>query len=175
MRHVHERYQSDPLSILVTLVTGLDEGEDDETLLNYLDTVGRHVLLADESGPWGVYVIVRIGDEEDGALCGKWVRAGSVTARNEVQAMSLAQQSQIGNVRDGMFAVRAAHWPFSTPAEVIQGLDLRLLKAQLKTLGAVSDPRTRHIHKKQRKHLEGVWNFLGRLHDALEAERNAKP
>ena len=63
----------------------------------------------------------------------------------------------------------------STPAEVVAGVDLRLLKAQLRTLGAVSDPRNRHIHQKQREHLEGLWHFLGRLHDALESERNAKP
>ena len=171
MRRVHEKHQSDPLSILATLVTGLDEGEDDETLLNYLDTVGRHALLADESGPHEVYVIVRIGDEEDGGLRGKWIRKGSVTARNEVQAMSRAQQAHIGNSRDGMFAVRAADWPRSTPAEVIQGVDLELLEAQLRTLGAVSDPRTKRINPKQRKHLEGVWHFLGLLHDALNAER----
>ena len=63
----------------------------------------------------------------------------------------------------------------STSGEVVDGVDLRLLKAQLRTLGAVSDPRTRHINPKQREHLEGVWHFLGRLHEALEAERNAKP
>jgi hypothetical protein len=67
--------------------------------------------LADESGLWGEFVIVRIGDEEDADQCGKWIRKGSVTARNEVQAMSRAQQAHIGTVRDGMFAVRAADWP----------------------------------------------------------------
>ena len=63
----------------------------------------------------------------------------------------------------------------STSAEIVGGVDLRLLKAQLRTLGAVSDPLTRHIKRKQREHLEGVWHFLGRLHDALDAERSAKP
>jgi len=111
MRRLHESNQSDPVSILATLVTGLDEDEEPETLLNYLDTVGRHALLSDETGPSGVFVIVRIGDEEDGDQCGKWIRRGSVTARNEVQAMSYARQAHIGNVRDGMFAVRAADWP----------------------------------------------------------------
>jgi hypothetical protein len=171
MKRISHSQPANPVSILATLVTGLDEDEEDQDILNYLDLVGRQVLLDDEVSPHEVYVIVRIGDEEDGDRCGKWIRAGTVTARNEVQAMSRAKQSHIGSTRDGMFAVRAAHWPFSTPAEVIQDLDLRLLEAQLRTLGAVSDPLTRRINPKQRKHLEGVWNFLGRLHDALEAER----
>ena len=59
-----------------------------------------------------------------------------------------------------------------TPADIVAGLDMRLLRAQLRTLGAVGDPRTRHISKKQREHLEGVWHFLGRLHDSVEAERS---
>ena len=111
MKHISHRNQSDLVGILATLVTGLDEDEDDQTILNYLDLVGRQALLDDESSPHEVYVIVRIGDEEDGDRCGKWIRQGTVTARNEIQAMSLAEQARIGSSRDGMFAVRAAHWP----------------------------------------------------------------
>jgi hypothetical protein len=111
MRHIDETHQSDAVSILATLVTGLDEDEEPETILNYLDLIGRQALLDDQTSPNETYLIVRIGDEEDGDQCGKWIRTGSVTARNEVQAMSLARQAQIGTVRDGMFAVRAADWP----------------------------------------------------------------
>jgi hypothetical protein len=112
MRLSHKR-QTDFVSILGTLVTGLDEEEEDQTILNYLDLVGRQTLLDDQTSPLEVYVIVRIGDEQDDDLCGQWIRQGSVTARNEVQAMSYARQSQIGSVRGGMFAVRAADWPES--------------------------------------------------------------
>jgi len=110
MRLSHRR-QTDFVSILSTLVTGLDEEEEDQTILNYLDLVGRQALLDDQTSPLEQFVIVRIGDEEDGNLCGQWIRQGSVSARNEVQAMSYANQAQIGSVRDGKFAVRAADWP----------------------------------------------------------------
>jgi hypothetical protein len=111
MKRNSHRWQADLVSILATLVTGLDEEEDVQSILNYLNLVGRQALLDDQISPQEVYVIVRIGDEEDGDLCGKWIRQGSVTSRNEVQAMSRAMQAHIGNVRDGMFAVRAADWP----------------------------------------------------------------
>ncbi len=64
-------------------------------------------------------------------------------------------------------------WPM-TRDEVLDGVDLRLLNAQLRTLGAVTDPRTKRISAKQRGHLEGVWHFLGLLYDALEAERKER-
>ena len=111
MKRISHRHESSFVSILATLVTGLDEDEEDQDILNYLELVGRQALLDDETSPLETYVIVRIGDEEDGNQCGKWIRQGSVTARNEVQAMSRARQAHIGTVRDGMFAVRAADWP----------------------------------------------------------------
>src|SRR5579859_2080286 len=104
MQRLSHRRQTDLVSILATLVTGLDEGEQDQAILDYLDLVGRQALLDDQTSPLKAYVIVRIGDDEDGGLRGKWIRQGSVTARNEVQAMSYARQAQIGSVRDGMFA-----------------------------------------------------------------------
>jgi hypothetical protein len=61
-----------------------------------------------------------------------------------------------------------------TRDEVLDGVDLRLLKAQLRTLGAAGDPRTKRINAKQREHLDGVWHFLGLLYDALEAERKER-
>jgi hypothetical protein len=109
MKRIANRHQTDLVSILATLVTGLDEDETADDILNYLDTVGRHALLTDESRPLEEYVIVRIGDDEDGDRCDKWIRRGSVTAHNEVQAMSFAKHD-IGSVCDGYFAVRAADW-----------------------------------------------------------------
>ena len=88
MKRIADRPPTDFVGILATLVTGLDEDETDEAIINYLDSIGRHALLEDQTSPLEEFVIVRIGDEEDGDRCDKWIRRGSVTARNEVQAMS---------------------------------------------------------------------------------------
>src|SRR5258708_37836526 len=104
MKRMSDRHQTDPLSILATLVTGLDEDEEVLDILNYLDLVGRQALLDDQTSPQEVYLIVRIGDEEDGNLCGKWIRRGSVPPPDEGQALNLPGQPHIGKVQDEMFA-----------------------------------------------------------------------